>query len=148
MARCATRHQLAAVEFALNITQIVYEELTSTTELAEQTIRYQAQYDDLTNLPNRRLFLTTLRQEMAKAERHHRYGAVIFIDLDRFKSVIDSLGHSVDDDLLIEAAQKTASRLRQEDTVARPGEVIVDNYHRHGTAAESQDRRRGHRKSG
>jgi diguanylate cyclase (GGDEF)-like protein len=90
-------------------------------ELAEQTIRHQALYDDLTNLPNRRLFLATLRQEMAKAERHHRYGAVFFIDLDRFKSVNDSLGHSVGDDLLIEAAQKLASRLRQEDTVARLG---------------------------
>jgi diguanylate cyclase (GGDEF)-like protein len=90
-------------------------------ELAEQTIRYQAQYDDLTNLPNRRLFLTTLRQEMAKADRHHRHGAVFFIDLDRFKSVNDSLGHSVGDELLIEAAHKIALRLREEDTVARLG---------------------------
>ncbi len=90
-------------------------------ELAEQTIRYQAQYDELTNLPNRRLFLATLRQEMAKAERHHRYGAVFFIDLDRFKLVNDSLGHSVGDDLLVEASQKIASRVRQEDTVARLG---------------------------
>jgi len=90
-------------------------------ELAEQTIRYQAQYDDLTDLPNRRLFLSTLRQEMAKAERHHRYGAVFFIDLDRFKSVNDSLGHAVGDDLLIAVARKISLRLRQEDTVARLG---------------------------
>ena len=90
-------------------------------ELAEQTIRHQAQYDDLTDLPNRRLFLSMLRQEMAKADRHHRYGAVFFIDLDRFKKVNDSLGHSIGDDLLIEAARKIAIRLRQEDTVARLG---------------------------
>jgi diguanylate cyclase (GGDEF)-like protein len=90
-------------------------------ELAEQTMHYQAQYDDLTNLPNRRLFLSTLRQEMAKAERHQRYGAVFFIDLDRFKAVNDSLGHAIGDELLIEVAQKIAARLRREDTVARLG---------------------------
>jgi len=90
-------------------------------ELAEQTIRYQAQYDDLTDLPNRRLFLSTLRQEMAKAYRHQRYGAVFFIDLDRFKSVNDSLGHAIGDELLIKVAHKIGERLRQEDTVARLG---------------------------
>ena len=90
-------------------------------ELAEQTIRHQAHYDDLTNLPNRRLFLASLRQELAKADRHHRYGAVFFIDLDRFKTVNDSLGHAVGDELLIEAANRIAQRLRQEDTVARLG---------------------------
>ena len=90
-------------------------------ELAEQTIRYQAHYDDLTNLPNRRHFLASLRQEMAKADRHKRYGAVFFIDLDRFKSVNDSLGHAIGDELLIQVANKIALRLRQEDTVARLG---------------------------
>jgi diguanylate cyclase (GGDEF)-like protein len=90
-------------------------------ELAEQTIHYQAQYDDLTDLPNRRRFLSTLGQEMAKADRHHRYGAVFFIDLDRFKAVNDSLGHAVGDELLIEVAHKIGERLRQEDTVARLG---------------------------
>jgi len=108
---------------ALRLNQTIRESLKFRyqRELAEQTIRYQAQYDDLTDLPNRRLFLSTLRQEMAKADRHHRYGAVFFIDLDRFKAVNDSLGHSVGDELLIEAARKIAQRLRQEDTVARLG---------------------------
>ncbi|MCG6891207.1 MAG: EAL domain-containing protein [Gammaproteobacteria bacterium] len=105
----------------LNLTILQSLEFRHQRELAEQTIRYQAQYDDLTNLPNRRLFLATLRQEMAKAERHQRYGAVFFIDLDRFKSVNDSLGHAVGDDLLIEAAQKISARLRQEDSVGRLG---------------------------
>ncbi|MDH3217913.1 MAG: EAL domain-containing protein [Gammaproteobacteria bacterium] len=90
-------------------------------ELAEQTIRHQAQYDDLTNLPNRRMLLATLRQEIAKSDRHHRYGAVFFIDLDRFKAVNDSLGHAVGDELLVEVANKIALRLRQEDTLARLG---------------------------
>jgi diguanylate cyclase (GGDEF)-like protein len=90
-------------------------------ELAEQTIHHQAQFDDLTNLPNRRLFLAMLRQEMAKAERHHRFGAVFFVDLDRFKSVNDSLGHAVGDELLVRVARKITGRLRQEDTLARLG---------------------------
>jgi diguanylate cyclase (GGDEF)-like protein len=96
-------------------------ELRHQRELAEQTIHYQAQYDDLTDLPNRRLFLSMLRQEMAKADRHHRYGAVFFIDLDRFKSVNDTLGHAIGDELLIEVARKITQRLRKEDTMARLG---------------------------
>lgn len=90
-------------------------------ELAEQTIRYQALYDDLTELPNRRQLLITLHQEMAKAERHQRYGAILFIDLDRFKSINDSLGHAIGDELLVQVARKISSRLRKEDTAARLG---------------------------
>ncbi len=90
-------------------------------ELAEQTISHQAHFDSLTNLPNRRLLLSTLRQEMAKAERHRRYGAVLFVDLDRFKSINDALGHAIGDDLLVKIAQRLAARLREEDTVGRLG---------------------------
>lgn len=90
-------------------------------EMAERTIRRQAHFDELTNLPNRRLLLNTLRQEMAKADRHRRFGAVFFIDLDRFKSVNDSLGHAVGDELLVEVAHKIAERLRKEDSIARLG---------------------------
>jgi diguanylate cyclase (GGDEF)-like protein len=90
-------------------------------EMAERTIRRQAHFDELTNLPNRRLFLNNLRQEMAKADRHRRFGAVFFIDLDRFKSVNDSLGHAVGDELLVEVAHKISERLRKEDSIARLG---------------------------
>jgi diguanylate cyclase (GGDEF)-like protein len=90
-------------------------------ELAEQTIRRQAEFDELTDLPNRRLLLSNLRQEMAKAERHNRFGAVFFIDLDRFKAVNDSLGHAVGDELLMKVAKKISQRLRKEDTVGRLG---------------------------
>ena len=90
-------------------------------EMAERTIRRQAHFDELTNLPNRRLLLNNLRQEMAKADRHRRFGAVFFIDLDRFKSVNDSLGHAVGDELLVEVAHKIAERLRKEDSIARLG---------------------------
>ena len=108
---------------AQRLNRTVLESLTvrHEREIAEQTIRHQAHYDELTNLPNRRLLLTTLHQEMAKAERHHRFGALFFIDLDRFKLINDSLGHSVGDELLIEVAQKITKRLRREDTAARLG---------------------------
>ena len=90
-------------------------------EQAEKTIRRHAQYDELTDLPNRRLLMTILRQEIAKAVRHHRYGAVFFIDLDRFKMVNDTLGHSIGDELLTNAAKKIAGRLRRGDTIGRFG---------------------------
>ncbi len=90
-------------------------------ELAEITIRRQAHFDELTDLPNRRLLLSTLRQELAKADRHRRFGAVFFIDLDRFKAINDALGHAIGDELLVQVAQRIAHRLRREDTVGRLG---------------------------
>ena len=111
------------LESARRLNQTIMEslEVRHQRELAEQTIRRQAEFDDLTDLPNRRLLLSNLRQELAKAQRHHRFGAVFFIDLDRFKAVNDSLGHAVGDELLIESAQRIAERLREEDTVGRLG---------------------------
>ena len=105
----------------INLTIVESLEIRHQRELAEQTIRRQAHFDDLTDLPNRRLLLATLQQELAKAERHRRIGAVFFIDLDRFKSINDSLGHAVGDELLVEVAQRIAARLRREDTVGRLG---------------------------
>jgi diguanylate cyclase (GGDEF)-like protein len=90
-------------------------------ELSEQTIRYQALYDDLTDLPNRRHLLGTLKNEIANADRHNRIGAALFIDLDRFKRINDSLGHNVGDELLLQIAKRIRSRLRSQDTAARLG---------------------------
>ena len=88
-------------------------------EVAEQTILFQAHYDDLTKLPNRRQFQATLKQELSRASRHKRYGAVFFIDIDRFKAINDSLGHRMGDELLVVAATRIQSRLRKEDSAAR-----------------------------
>ncbi len=105
----------------LNQTIVESLEVRLARELAEQKVRYQAQFDALTDLPNRRLLLSTLRQEIAKAERHRRFGAVLFVDLDRFKAINDSLGHAVGDDLLVQVAARISARLREEDTVGRLG---------------------------
>jgi diguanylate cyclase (GGDEF)-like protein len=81
----------------------------------------QAYYDGLTGLPNRQLFKDRLEREIAHAKRTHTQVAIIYIDLDRFKNVNDSLGHSAGDDLLLGVSQRLVSQLRESDTLARLG---------------------------
>lgn len=96
----------------------------------EQMI-YQAHHDDLTGLPNRALFKERLTREIAFALREGRSLALLFIDLDRFKRVNDSLGHSAGDELLEQTAQRISGGIRESDTVARLGgdefAIIVPN---------------------
>lgn len=88
---------------------------------AEEIIRHQAHHDILTNLPNRRLFMERLHQTLAQARRHGHLGSVLFLDLDDFKPVNDSLGHAVGDELLQEVASRLQNSIREEDTAARLG---------------------------
>ena len=88
---------------------------------AEQRIRELADYDVLTGLPNRRLLRERFVQLLAAAERDKTEIAVIFLDLDHFKRVNDSLGHSVGDELLVEVARRLDSVVRRIDTLARLG---------------------------
>ncbi|SCA55956.1 putative Diguanylate cyclase [Candidatus Terasakiella magnetica] len=87
----------------------------------EERILYQANYDALTGLPNRSLFLDRLQRALISAERSHTKIALLFIDLDRFKHVNDTLGHAYGDLLLQEAANRLTSLVRKSDTVARLG---------------------------
>jgi diguanylate cyclase (GGDEF)-like protein/PAS domain S-box-containing protein len=87
----------------------------------ENLIWEQANYDALTGLPNRRLFHDRLEQEIKKAEREHNLLALMFIDLDRFKEVNDTLGHEAGDILLKEAAARISHCVRDTDTLARLG---------------------------
>ena len=88
---------------------------------SEELIWRQANFDTITGLPNRRLLLEHLGLEMRKADRTHLPLALLFIDLDRFKDVNDTLGHSMGDILLQAAAQRLKSCVRDIDTVARLG---------------------------
>jgi len=88
---------------------------------ASDEIRCLAFYDPLTRLPNRRLLLDRLRQSLAASAMHSRHGALVFIDLDNFKTLNDTLGHNMGDLLLQQAAARLQGCLRQGDTVARLG---------------------------
>ncbi len=88
---------------------------------AEEQVRYIASHDWLTDLPNRMLFKDRLSQLIAQAQRRKEMVAVLFLDLDQFKNVNDSLGHHIGDMLLCEVARRLVSCLRSEDTVARLG---------------------------
>lgn len=87
----------------------------------EERILYQANYDALTGLPNRSLFMDRLQRAVIRAERAKTQIALLFIDLDRFKNVNDTLGHASGDLLLQEAANRLTSLVRKSDTVARLG---------------------------
>jgi diguanylate cyclase (GGDEF)-like protein/PAS domain S-box-containing protein len=87
----------------------------------EEQLLHQANYDSLTGLPNRLLVLDRLTLALAYAKRHELSVAVLFIDLDNFKRVNDTLGHEVGDKLLVEVAQRFSRVMRDGDTVARLG---------------------------
>ena len=88
---------------------------------SEEKIQLLAFYDPLTELPNRRLLLDRLQQALASCARSGRAGALLFIDLDNFKNLNDTLGHDIGDMLLQQVAQSLESCIREGDTVARLG---------------------------
>jgi diguanylate cyclase (GGDEF)-like protein/PAS domain S-box-containing protein len=90
-------------------------------KVAEDEIRNLAFYDHLTGLPNRRLLIDRVRQAMASSARSEKYGALLFLDLDNFKTLNDTLGHDLGDLLLQQVAGRISSCLRKGDTVARLG---------------------------
>ncbi|MGO4998904.1 EAL domain-containing protein [Oceanisphaera sp. W20_SRM_FM3] len=93
----------------------------------EEQVRKLAYYDALTQLPNRRLLEDRLDHALRHAHRNQQRLAVLFIDLDHFKQVNDSLGHASGDELLLEVSKRMATHLREDDTLARFGgdEFIV-----------------------
>jgi diguanylate cyclase (GGDEF)-like protein/PAS domain S-box-containing protein len=102
-------------------------------KLAERQLCHQATHDALTGLPNRALLKDRLEHAVASAHRHARRAALIFIDLDNFKDVNDSLGHDIGDELLKLVAERMRSVLRDSDTVARLGGdefvILIEESH-------------------
>jgi len=90
-------------------------------KLAEEQIEFHAYHDILTLLPNRKLFTDRLTLALAHARRSHTTLAVILLDLDNFKDINDTLGHSIGDEVLIMIAERLQSVVREGDTVARLG---------------------------
>jgi diguanylate cyclase (GGDEF)-like protein/PAS domain S-box-containing protein len=108
----ATGRYLGALALVTDITQ---------QRASAERIWHQANYDELTGLPNRYMFMDRLRHEIRKADRTAAFLALLFVDLDRFKEVNDRLGHAMGDMLLAEAARRIASCVRSSDTLARLG---------------------------
>ena len=97
-----------------------YRDITERRTL-EERLRHQAFHDPLTGLPNRALFMNRLGHALDRAERSEKAAGVLFLDLDNFKLVNDSLGHEVGDSLLVSVAERLRTCLRAEDTAARFG---------------------------
>lgn len=97
--------------------------ISDVTELkkSEEQIEYQAFHDALTGLPNRTNLHDRLAMALAQTRRENSYGALLFMDLDRFKNVNDSLGHHVGDELLIQFSQRLKKTIREGDLLARMG---------------------------
>ena len=107
----------AIIESSHDITSL----LDTQKELHERSVasEYQANHDVLTNLPNRLLFIDRLSQAIKLAQRRLDKIAILFIDLDRFKEINDSLGHIAGDEVLKEVSLRLQSCIRKADTVAR-----------------------------
>ncbi len=105
---------------------------------SDEIIWRQANFDSLTGLPNRNMFYDRLNHDIKNASRLGTQLAVLFIDLDRFKEVNDSFGHSIGDALLMEAAKRLISCVRETDTVARLGgdefTIILNGINNQGCA--------------
>jgi diguanylate cyclase (GGDEF)-like protein/PAS domain S-box-containing protein len=98
----------------------VFSDITQS-KAEQETVAHQAQHDFLTNLPNRLLFRDRFKQQLARAKRHKKKFAVLYIDLDKFKPVNDTLGHQVGDQLLVAVAERLKLQVREIDTVSRFG---------------------------
>ena len=109
---------------------------------AEDKIQHLAYYDLLTNLPNRRLLIDRLEHTLAVSARHQFHGAILFIDLDHFKTLNDTKGHNVGDLLLVNVAKRLQTCVRDGDTLARLGGdefvVILEDLHEEAAQAAIQ----------
>ena len=116
-----------------NIENLQSEVQRQTAEIQEQkeVLYHQAHHDTLTNLPNRLLFQDRLEHAIQNAKRNKSHFALLFIDLDRFKVINDSLGHDAGDKVLVEVAKRIKDMVRDSDTVSRLGgdefTVILEN---------------------
>jgi len=101
--------------------QIDLENSLKILDQQREQLEYQANHDSLTDLPNRVLFIDRLQQSMSLADRYNKKVALLFIDLDHFKDINDSLGHHIGDKILVEFANRMRHKIRKSDTISRLG---------------------------
>lgn len=104
-----------------------FSEMTNNLRHSDEQIRFLAYHDGLTGLPNREMFKEYLNHALASAHRHQKLLSLLFIDLDDFKRINDTLGHDAGDMVLQEMAERLASCLREDDFIAREGEEILND---------------------
>ncbi len=113
-------------------------------KLSEKAIKHQAHHDKLTGLPNRWLLQDRISQSIAIASRENRHGALMFLDLDRFKKINDTLGHEFGDEVLLVIANRLSALVREGDTLARLGGdefvMLLTNLHGVSDASDVAER--------
>ena len=119
--RAYTETQLREANERLVIATVNSETMTDAAELATARMSYLAEHDFLTGLPNGSVLTDRLRQAIALAQRHGKKVGLMYLDLDHFKHINDSLGHAVGDQLLQSAAKRLQSCVRSSDTISRQG---------------------------
>ncbi len=130
----------------LTLATMIYRSRKRQLQLHKQSeaFMHQAFHDPLTGLPNRALFLDRLAHALARAAGHQQAIAILFLDLDRFKLINDSLGHEMGDQLLVAVAKRLQACLRPEDTVARLGgdefTILVEDITQVADATSIADR--------
>lgn len=105
----------------LKTIQLELEKSVKQLDSQQVKMNYQSTHDSLTDLPNRSLLVDRLEQSINLATRHKRKVAILFMDLDNFKEINDSLGHNIGDDILIEFTKRLKNKMRRSDTLARLG---------------------------
>jgi len=125
-----TQGDLAPVRLSISIVQddqhdygqyvLMFSDI-KTRKAAEDRLKHMANFDTLTGIANRSLFQSRLHRAIARAQRHDKECAILFIDLNKFKPVNDHYGHEIGDGLLVQVAQRLKTLMREIDTVARIG---------------------------
>ena len=132
--------RLRETSFSRDQLQDEVQKRTQELEQQKQALRQLADHDELTQLPNRSYFRNSLTAVIQKNQRQNKAAAILFMDLDKFKQINDSLGHNVGDNVLKEVAQRFRQRLRRSDFIARLGgdefTVIIDPLDTPQNAAE------------
>jgi diguanylate cyclase (GGDEF)-like protein len=120
-AQALVAHRLAERDRAERALEQARTEEADARRRYEAELKYMADHDPLTGLLNRRAYERSLEEHLARGERYGHAGAVMVLDLDNFKEVNDTLGHSAGDELIVRVAGALATRLRESDTLARLG---------------------------
>lgn len=119
--RARTEAQLREVNERLVVATVGFQAMTEAAEQATQRMSHLAEHDVLTDLPNRSVLSGRLVQAIALAQRHAKKVALMYLDIDHFKDINDTLGHTIGDQVLQSAAQRLQACVRSSDTVSRQG---------------------------